>query len=86
MYDVFVRFTNFSKLVLDTFKRDIVLSNPLCSSEWSTARKMKFSIKGLSGKCDQIRRILRIWSHLLEESLMENFIFVQWWLRESSYS
>ena len=28
-----------------------------------------------SGKCDQIRRKLRIWSHLLRESLMENFIF-----------
>ena len=27
-------------------------------------------------KCDQIRRKLRIWSHLLKKSLMENFIFV----------
>ena len=26
-------------------------------------------------KCDQIRRKLRIWSHLLKKSLMENFIF-----------
>ena len=25
--------------------------------------------------CDQIRSFLRIWSHLLEKSLMENFIF-----------
>ena len=40
-----------------------------------TAQKMKFSIKDFSSKCDQIRRKLRIWSHLLEKSLMENFIF-----------
>ena len=36
---------------------------------------MKFSIKGFFSKCDQIRRKLRIWSHLLKKSLMENFIF-----------
>ena len=38
-------------------------------------QKMKFSIKGLSRKCDQIRKNLRIWSHLLKKSLLENFIF-----------
>ena len=36
---------------------------------------MKFSIKDFSSKCDQIPRKLRIWSHLLQKSLMENFIF-----------
>ena len=36
---------------------------------------MKFSIKGFYRKCDQIRRKLRTWSHLLKNSLMENFIF-----------
>ena len=41
----------------------------------NTAQKMKFSIKDFSSKCGQIRRKLRIWSHLLEKSLMENFIF-----------
>ena len=40
-----------------------------------TAQKMKFSIKDNSSKCDQIRRKLRIWSHLLEKPLMENFTF-----------
>ena len=40
-----------------------------------TAQKMKFSIKHSSSKFDQIRKNLRIWSHLLEKSLMENFIF-----------
>ena len=36
---------------------------------------MKFSIKEFFSKFDQIRRKLRIWSHLLKKSLMENFIF-----------
>ena len=36
---------------------------------------MKFSIKDFFSKCDQIRRKLRIWSHLLDKFLMENFIF-----------
>ena len=35
-----------------------------------------FSITDFFSKCDQIRRKLRIWSHLLKKSLMENFIFV----------
>ena len=39
------------------------------------ARNMKFSIKDFFSKCDQIRSILRIWSHLPKKSLMENFIF-----------
>ena len=38
---------------------------------------MKFSIKNLFSKCDQIRSFLRIWSHLPKKSSMENFIFVQ---------
>ena len=37
---------------------------------------MKFSIKDFPIKCDQIRSFLRIWSHLLKKSLMEDF--VQW--------
>ena len=36
---------------------------------------MNFSIKDFFSKCDQIRRKLRIWSHLLKKSLMENFLF-----------
>ena len=39
------------------------------------AQKMKFSIKDFLSKCNQIRRFLRIWSHLLKKSLMEDFIF-----------
>ena len=36
---------------------------------------MKFSIKDLFSECDQIRSFLRIWSHLLNKSLIENFLF-----------
>ena len=41
----------------------------------SLHKKMKFSIKDFFSKCDQIHSFLRIWSHLLKKSLMENFIF-----------
>ena len=34
---------------------------------------MKFSIKDFFSNCNQIRRKLRIWSHLPKKSLMENF-------------
>ena len=40
-----------------------------------TAQKMKFSIADFFSKCDQIRRKLQIWSHILKKSAMENFIF-----------
>ena len=40
-----------------------------------TAQKIKFSIKDFFSKCEQIRSFLRIWSHLLKKSVMENFIF-----------
>ena len=42
---------------------------------YDIAQKMNFSTKDFFSKCDQIRRKLRIWSHLLKKSLMENFIF-----------
>ena len=32
--------------------------------------KMKISIKDISSKCEQMRRKLQIWSHLLKKSLM----------------
>ena len=35
---------------------------------------MKFSVKDLFGKCNQICRKLQVWSHLLKKSLMENFL------------
>ena len=40
-------------------------------------KKMNVSIiKDFFSKSDQIRRKLRIWSHLLKKSLLENFIFL----------
>ena len=47
----------------------------MSSKKGITARKMKFSIKDFFSKCDQIHSFLRIWSHLLKRSLMENVIF-----------
>ena len=43
----------------------------------TTEQKKKFSVKDIFNKCDQIRSFLRIWSHLLKKSLMENFVFMQ---------
>ena len=37
---------------------------------------MKFAIKDFFSKYDQICSFLRIWSHLLKKSFMENFIFL----------
>ena len=36
-----------------------------------TTQKMQFAIKDFFSKCDQIRRKLRIWPHLLKKSLMD---------------
>ena len=47
----------------------------LVKSRKYTIQKMKFSIKDFFSNCDQIRRKLRIWSHLLKKSLMENYAF-----------
>ena len=40
------------------------------------AQKMKFSVKDFFSKYDQIRKKLRIWSHLLKNSLLETFLFL----------
>ena len=42
----------------------------------NTEQKMKFSISKFFRKCDQIHKKLRIWLHLLNKSLMKNFIFL----------
>ena len=47
----------------------------LAIATFFTAQKMKFFFKDFFSKYDQIRRKLRIWSHLHKKSLMENFIF-----------
>ena len=40
-----------------------------------TAQWLKFSNKDSFSKCEQIRKKLWIWSHLLKKSLLENFNF-----------
>ena len=45
-------------------------------NKYNTVQKVKLSVKDFFRKCDQIRSFLRIWSHLLKKSLMENFIFL----------
>ena len=40
------------------------------SKYFDTAQKMKFSIMDFFSKCDQIRRKLRIWSHLVTEEIL----------------
>ena len=71
-----------SRNLYSLISRSIVSSETTCNlkyfcncSETNTAEKMKFFIKDFFSKCDQIRRKLRIWLHLLKKSLMENFIF-----------
>ena len=51
-----------------------------CNTEFDIAAdrhctKKKFPINDFFSKWDQIRNFLRIWSHLLKKSIMENFIF-----------
>ena len=41
----------------------------------SMHKKMNFSVKNFFSKCEYIRIKLRIYSHLLNKSLTENFIF-----------
>ena len=52
--------TNFTWIIYDNIRKN------------NTVQKMKFSIKDFFSKCNQIRSFLRIWSHLLNKSLMEN--------------
>ena len=49
----------------------------ICHGRRTTGQKMRFSIKNFSSKCGQIHRKLRIWSHLLWNSLKENSIFCE---------
>ena len=59
-------------------------------SIYYTTQKMKFSIKDFFSQCGQIHSFLRIRSHLLKKSLMENFIFcavkVKQMIKEMIYS
>ena len=63
-----------SFLMQHEFITEAYLEN-IQTSEMDTVQKIKFSIEDFFSKCDQIRRNLRIWSHLLKKSVMESFIF-----------
>ena len=65
-------------LIFTKIERYILFGHDECvySSYFShNSQKMKFSIKNFFNKCDQIRRKLRIWSHLVKKSLNKQFIF-----------
>ena len=62
-------FTPPSHSLLKTSENIEMLSGDIEMEQWpETTQKMKFSIKDFFS-------VLRIWSHLLEKSLMENFVF-----------
>ena len=56
------------------FKTDIQEIKPAKYLELHCT-KNEDSIMDSFSKCDKIRSFLRIWSHLLKKSVMENFIF-----------
>ena len=57
--------------------RPIITSNSMCFWFKGNTALKHFSITDFFSKCDQICRILWIWSHLLKKSLMGNFIFLR---------
>ena len=48
------------------------------SLQEDAAQKVNISINQSFSRCEQIRRKLCIWSHLLNKSLMGNFIILGW--------
>ena len=68
---------NFAKLLRTTFFAERLRWLLLKKYGKILHKKMKFSIKDFFSKCHQIRRKLRIWSHLLKKPLMENVIFCE---------
>ena len=79
----------FYKVNIHDFADDtniLLTSKKLGTIESVTAEKMKFCIKDFFSKCAQIRSFLRIWSHLLKKSLMENFIFCAVWKSKKNFT
>ena len=64
---------NWCKIYVKSRKLNVL--DPFIKNPLSIAQKMMFSMKDFFSKCHQIRSFLRIWSHLLNKSLIENFIF-----------
>ena len=46
-----------------------------------TTQKVKFFVKDLFNKCEQILNLMRTCSHLLKKLLTERFIFVHWFMQ-----
>ena len=63
-----------SMLFLNYFHKLFSVEGFLFSRNF-TAQKMKISIKNFFSKCGHICRKLWIWTHLLDKSLLENFLF-----------
>ena len=68
---------HFEKFHMFNFKHFYLKTSTLYDtfSLYLPIQKMKFSTKDFFSKCDQIRKKLRILSHLLKKFFMENFIF-----------
>ena len=62
-----MRIQSFPKLKLCVEISKIMVNKCFVTNS-STAQKRKFSINDFFSKCDQIRRKLQIWSHLLKKS------------------
>ena len=52
----------------------------------NTAQNKKFFITDFFSKCDEIRKKLRIWSHILKISVMKTSFFVQWNIWQFTYN
>ena len=61
----------FRKLLLNfNFNKPLALTSPKAvSSDYTLHKKSSFLLRICFRKCDQIRKELRIWSHLLKKSL-----------------
>ena len=60
---------------MDYFPLDITLPGTMILDKPALHKKWSFSSRISSSKCDQIRSLLRIWSHLLEEILNGKLYF-----------
>ena len=66
----------YSWKVSKMFQRSVNSRFRMSKKNIDIAQKMKFSITHVFSKYDQIRKKLRIFSHLLKKSIMGNFIFL----------
>ena len=80
-------------IIINTKSRDISINIKKSYEEknglsvilkFTTAQKMKCSIKDFFSKCDQIRSFLWIWPHLLKKFSVENFVFCALFIYDQS--